>query len=421
MKYSLILAFCFLFSWCDAQKPQATNHKKIRPGAERMDIYLSLLKDKRVGIFANHTSMVGKVHLVDTLKKAGVNIKVIFGPEHGFRGTADAGEKLANYTDTQTGIPVISLYGNKRRPSEEDLREVDVLVFDIQDVGLRFYTYISSLEEFMNAAFEFGKPLMILDRPNPNGFYVDGPVLEPKFKSFVGMQPVPVVYGMTIGEYATMLAGEKWLNEKANARYDYYKRAQNSDDTAFHFLVIQNENYSHKSKYVLPVKPSPNLPEIQSVYWYASTCFFEGTVISEGRGTDKPFQIFGHPSLPKHLYRFTPTSREGAKEPKLKDQACYGWNLHDKTENVLKKLNNQLQLKYLLEAYQLFPEKEKFFILPKTGDPELAFFNKLAGNSTLMQQIKSGVPEKEIRESWGPGLREFKKIRKKYLLYEDFE
>ncbi len=346
---------------------------------------------------------------------------MIFGPEHGFRGTADAGEKLDNYVDQKTGIPVISLYGSKRRPSLEDVKDVDVLIFDIQDVGVRFYTYISSLEEFMNAAFEYGKPLLILDRPNPNGFYVDGPVLDPKYKSFVGMQPVPVVYGMTIGEYAMMLSGEKWLNEKANARAEYYKTAKNSADTPFHFLVIKCENYTHNSKFVLPVKPSPNLPEIQSIYWYPSTCFFEGTVLSEGRGTDKPFEIFGHPSLPKNLYKFTPTSRDGAKEPKLKDQVCYGWNISGTTEDVLKKVDNKVQLKYLLDAYKLFPAKDSFFILPKSGNADQSFFNKLAGNAELMQQIKSGVSEKEIRKSWEPKLSEFKKTRKKYLMYPDFE
>src|SRR5215203_581706 len=352
MKPILILLATTLSLCVLAQK---STPNSIRVGAERINVYLPLLKGKTVGIFANQTSMVGNTHLVDTLKKSGVNIKVIFGPEHGFRGTADAGEKVGNYIDKQTGIPVVSLYGSKRRPSPEDVKDVDILIFDIQDVGVRFYTYISSLEEFMNAAFEYGKPLMVLDRPNPNGFYVDGPVLEPKFKSFVGMQPVPIVYGMTIGEYAMMIAGEKWLSEKANARHDYYKTAQNSADTPFHFLVIKNGNYTHKSKYVLPVKPSPNLPEIQSIYWYPSTCFFEGTVLSEGRGTDKAFQVFGHPSLPKTLYRFTPTSREGAKDPKLKDQQCYGWNLSGNPENVLKKINGRLQLKYLLEAYMLFP------------------------------------------------------------------
>ena len=305
-----VLFFALIISSCHAQKQgqatsdnkqiPATNAQRIMPGAERINVYLPLIKGRKVGIFANQTSTVGNTHLVDTLKKLGVNIKVIFGPEHGFRGTADAGEKIGNYVDQKTGIPVVSLYGTKRRPSGEDVKDVDILIFDIQDVGVRFYTYISSLEEFMEAAFEMGKPLMILDRPNPNGHYVDGPVLDKKYKSFVGMQPVPVVYGMTIAEYAMMIAGEKWLGEKANARYDYYKNyAQNSVDTPFHFQIIKNANYNHKSKYILPVKPSRNLPNIQSIYLYPSTCFFEGTVLSEGRGTNKQFQVFGHPSLPK--------------------------------------------------------------------------------------------------------------------------
>jgi uncharacterized protein YbbC (DUF1343 family) len=425
MKYILVLLiFCLSLPVIAQKKEAATPDKNpghILAGAERLNVYLPLLKGKRVGIFANQTSMVGNSHLVDTLKKSGINIRVIFGPEHGFRGTADAGEKIGNYTDEKTGIPVVSLYGTKRRPSEEDLRNVDILVFDIQDVGVRFYTFISSLEEFMNAAFEYGKPLMILDRPNPNGFYVDGPVLDPKYKSFVGMQPIPVVYGMTIGEYAMMLAGEKWLSQKANVRHEYYQRAENSPpDTLFHFLVIKCGNYNHKSKYVLPVKPSPNLPEIQSVYWYPSTCYFEGTVISEGRGTEKPFEIFGHPALPKNLYRFTPVSRDGAKDPKLQNKICYGWNLSGTPEAVLKKTDNRIQLGYLLKAYQLFPDKANFFIPPKSGNMDEAFFNKLAGNGQLMQQIKSGLSEKAIRASWQPGLDAFKKIRKKYLLYEDF-
>ena len=404
-----------------SQKSAPNTPGPILAGAERLSVYLPLLKGKNVGIFANHTSTVGSSHLVDTLKKSGVSIKVIFGPEHGFRGTADAGEKIGNYIDEQTGIPVVSLYGSKRRPSEEDLKDVDIMLFDIQDVGVRFYTYISSLEEYMNAAFEYGKPLLILDRPNPNGFYVDGPVLEKKFKSFVGMQPVPVVYGMTIGEYAMMLAGERWLSEKANQRHEYYKRAKNTPpDTMFHFMVIKCGNYTHDSKYVLPVRPSPNLPEIQSIYWYPSTCYFEGTVLSEGRGTEKPFQIFGHPDLPKNLYAFTPISRDGAKEPKLKDKLCYGWNLSGTPDQVLRQVDNRIQLKYLIEAYKKFPDKNKFFIAPKSGKWEESFFNKLAGNAKLMEQLKAGVSEKDIRKSWEPGLTKFKTIRKKYLLYPDF-
>ncbi|MBK5270010.1 MAG: DUF1343 domain-containing protein [Bacteroidia bacterium] len=388
---------------------------RLIPGAERVNVYVPLIKGKRIGIFANQTSMVGNTHLVDTLRKLGVDIKKIFAPEHGFRGTASAGEELGNYIDNKTGIPVISLYGNKRRPSVDDLKDIDILIFDIQDVGVRFYTYISSLQEYMEAAFESSKLLMILDCPNPNGFYVDGPVLDIKFRSFLGMQPIPIVYGMTMGEYAKMIAGERWLSsEKANSKYDYYRTAENSPDTAFHFLVIKNKNYDHNSKYVLPVKPSPNLPEIQSIYLYPSTCLFEGTALSEGRGTDKPFQKFGHPLLPKTLYSFTPKPNEGAKSSKHYFKKCYGWNLHGSPEEVLKKVNNHIQLKWLIEAYKIFPGKDTFFL--KTNG-----FNRLAGNDILMQQIKDNKSEEEIRKSWEPALSEFKKIRKKYLLYDDFE
>ena len=402
-----------------SQTPISTSD--ILPAAYRTQVYLPLLKGKRIGIFANHTATIGNKHLVDTLLSLGIKITKAFGPEHGFRGTADAGEKVENYIDRTTGIPVISLYGKKRKPSAEDLADIDILLFDIQDVGTRFYTFISSLQDFMEAAFENSKPLMILDRPNPNGFYVDGPVLDTAFKSFVGMQPIPIVYGMTMSEYAFMIAGERWLSAKANEKHDYYKRAENSKDTLFHFQVIKCANYTHKRKYILPIKPSPNIPDMASVYWYGSTCLFEGTILSEGRGTDHPFAIFGHPSLPKNLYAFTPTSRDGAKEPKLKDQLCYGWNLFGSNEQVLQQVNNKVQIKYLLDAYQLFPDKENFFIKNKSGNPLYNSFNRLAGSNELMEQIKAGKTEKEIRNSWQPSLDTFKKIRKKYLLYVDFE
>jgi len=383
--------------------------QEIKPGAYQTSEYLPALKGKRIGLFANHTATIGNKHLVDTLVSLGLTITKAFGPEHGFRGTADAGEKVGDYKDAATGIPVISLYGKKRRPSADDLQDVDVMLFDIQDVGTRFYTYISSLEEFINSAIENNKPLIILDRPNPNGFYVDGPVLDTAYKSFVGMQRIPMVYGMTMGEYAKMLIGEKWEKAAATA------------SSLPNITIIKNKNYTHKSKYVLPVKPSPNLGTMSSVYWYGSNCLFEGTVLSEGRGTDFPFAIFGHPSLPKTLYTFTPTSRDGAKEPKLKDQTCYGWNLAGTDKEVLQKVDGKIQLSYLLEAYKLFPEKEKFFITPKSGKPTDYFFNKLAGNDALQKQIIAGASEKEIRASWAEGLNAFKKIRKKYLLYTDFE
>ncbi len=393
---------------------QSANNQPVIPGAERMNVYLPLLKGKAVAVFANQTSMVKSTHLVDTLLQRGVNVVKIFGPEHGFRGNADAGEHVGDAKDAKTGIPVISLYGNHKKPTADDLKDVDVLIFDIQDVGVRFYTYISSLQYYLEAALENHKPLMILDRPNPNGFYVDGPVLDTNFKSFIGMQPVPIVYGMTIGEYALMLAGENWLSAKANAINAYNITTEPTADTPFHVTVIKCKNYDHKTRYMLPVNPSPNLREMQSIYLYPSTCFFEGTVMSEGRGTDKPFQVFGHPSLPNTLYSFTPKPNAGAKSSKCFFQQCYGWNLSATIEEVLKGLNNRIQLKYFIEAYRLFPGKDSFFLKNN-------FINKLAGNDIFMQQVKQGLPEEEIRKSWQPGLIAFKAIRKKYLLYEDFE
>jgi len=416
MRHYLIVIL-FLTSFSFSTKAQ----QKIIPGAERMEDYLPLLKGKRIGVFSNQTSVVGKTLLVDTLQKSGIDIVTIFGPEHGFRGTADAGEKVGNYVDLQTGIPVVSLYGSKNKPSPEDLENIDILLFDLQDVGTRFYTYINSMQRYMEAAFENNKPLIILDRPNPNGFYIDGPVLEPNFKSGIGLQPIPVVYGMTIGEYALMLAGEKWLSPEANRQYANYKLTRKPGDNSYRLLIIKNKNYDHNSKYILPVKPSPNLPDMQSIYLYPSTCFFEGTTLSEGRGTDKPFQVFGAPSLPKDLYSFTPNPTEGAKNSKHYGEVCYGWNLSGTKEEVLAKVNNQVQLKWLMEAYRLFPEKDSFFIVPKSGEMEDSFFDKLAGNDQLWRQITEGKTEQEIRASWQPKLDEFKKIRKKYLLYKDFD
>ena len=390
------------------------------PGAYRMSVYVPLIKGKRIGVFANQTSVIGNTNLIDTLLRQGVNITKIFSPEHGFRGNADAGVQTDNYVDSATHIPVISLYGKKLKPTAADFDNVDVLVFDIQDVGVRFYTYISSLQYFIEAACENSKPLMILDRPDPNGFYVGGPVLDTNYRSFIGMQPVPVVYGMTIGEYAMMIAGERWLStEAANKKYDYYKvSAQNSADTPFHFLVIKCLNYNHTSKYQLPVKPSPNLVDMKSIYWYPSTCFFEGTNLSEGRGTDKPFQIFGAPSLPKDMYAFTPVAKKGAASPKYLNQVCYGWNVSDTSSPSD---DGKIHLQYLIDAYKLFPVKDSFFIKSKTNKATDYFFNKLAGNAILMQQLIDRKSEDEIRTSWQPALTSFKQIRKKYLLYKDFE
>lgn len=413
--FRIYLFVLTIFACIPAFSQEKPALQKPIPGAERMHVYLPLLKGKKVAIFANQTSLVGKTHLVDTLLKEGINIVKIFGPEHGFRGDASAGEKIGNMIDKKTGIPITSLYGNHKKPVEEDVKDLDVLVFDIQDVGVRFYTYISSLEYFLEAALEMHKPLLILDRPNPNGFYVDGPVLKPEFKSFIGMQPIPIVYGMTMGEYALMLTGENWLSQKANEINAYNITTQPTADTPFHLQVIKCRNYDHTTKYELPVMPSPNLRSMQSIYLYPSTCFFEGTVLSEGRGTDKPFQVFGHPKLPKTLkYSFTPRPNTGAKSSKCYYQKCYGWNLGGSTTEVLKKLNGKIQLKYLIDAYKLFPGKDSFFLKNN-------FINKLAGNDELQDQIKKGISETAIRQSWEPALGNFKTIRKKYLLYKDFE
>jgi len=385
----------------------------VMPGAERMNVYLPLLKGKAVAVFANQTSMVKNTHLVDTLLSSGINVVKIFGPEHGFRGDADAGEHVKDAKDKKTGLPVISLYGNHKKATAEDLKDVDVLIFDIQDVGVRFYTYISSLQYYLEAALENHKPLLILDRPNPNGFYVDGPVLDMKYKSFVGMQPIPIVYGMTIGEYALYLAGENLLSKEANAINAYNITTKPTADTPFHVQIIKCKNYDHHTKYILPVMPSPNLKTMQSIYLYPSTCFFEGTVCSEGRGTDMPFQVFGHPNFPKNLYSFIPKPNAGAKNSKCFYQTCYGWNLGGTNEEVLKLVDNKIQLKYLINAYKLFPGKDSFFLKNN-------FINKLAGTDKLMQQIKEGKSEAEIRKSWEPALTAFKEKRKKYLLYADF-
>jgi len=362
----------------------------VQPGAERLDAYLFMLKGKRVGVFANHSSWVGKTPLVDELLRHHIHVVKIFAPEHGFQTNVDS--HIHDKVDNKTGIPIISLYGKKLTPTDKDLQDVDILLFDIQDVGVRFYTYISSLQKLMEAAVNYHKPLIILDRPNPNGFYVDGPVLNLKYKSFTGMQPIPVVYGMTMGEYAKMLIGEQWLNVTPKTKARQLK-----------LTVIRCAHYTHKSLYVPPIKPSPNLPDIQSIYLYPSIGLMEATRLSVGRGTDKPFQVFGHPRLPTK-FTFIP------KSSPYRNQICHGWNLVDDKKSVLKKINNRLQIKYLIEAYRLYPDKNRFF----------AGFSYAAGNDLLALQIKAGMSEQDIRKSWGPALAEFKKIRKKYLLYEDF-
>jgi uncharacterized protein YbbC (DUF1343 family) len=424
----LLLAFLLSSAVAQSQSASATS-ATILTGADQLDEYLPLLQGQSVAIFANQTSVIGGSHLVDTLLKKGIRIKKIFSPEHGFRGDADAGAKVGNQTDPATGIPVISLYGTRTKPTPDDLADVDVLLYDVQDVGVRFYTYIASLQRFLEAAIGNNRPLIILDRPNPNGSYVDGPVLDTKFRSFVGMQPIPVVYGMTIGEYARMLIGEQWLdpavtnqlntihaiNQSAD-RIDSMihalrKRPVNVRLNDFRLIVIPCLNYTHKSKYTLPVKPSPNLPTMQSVYLYPSLCLFEGTAISLGRGTDKPFQQFGSPYFPAGSYTFTPTSTPGAHNPPLLGQRCNGFDLSQ--INVAKETGGRWSLRWILKAYSLFPDKAHFF----TGNGST--FDRLAGTAILEEQILQGLTEEDIRKSWEPALTDFKKIRKKYLLYAD--
>jgi uncharacterized protein YbbC (DUF1343 family) len=376
-------------------------------GADQMGQYIPMLKGKRVAVFANATSMVGQAHLVDTLVKKGVNIHTIFSPEHGFRGDADAGATVGNQQDPATGIPIVSLYGSKVKPGPADLEAIDVMVYDIQDVGVRFYTYISSLQKYMEAAIENHIPLVVLDRPDPNGSYVDGPVLDTAFRSFVGEQPIPVVYGMTIGEYAQMLLGEGWVKTDVSTLGTPPTAAK----PGFRLVVIPCKGYTHHSRYALPVKPSPNLPNMQSVYLYPSLCLFEGTGVSLGRGTPKPFQQFGAPSFPDSLYHFIPQPVPGALKPPLLSQTCYGYDLSG--IDVAKETGNRISLQWLLKAYSLYPDKEHFFNGNGSG------FDRLAGSSVLRQQLRDGLTEAGIRKSWEPALEHFKLIRKKYLLYAE--
>ena len=384
----------------------------IRTGADQLERYLPLLEGRSVAIFGNATTIVGKTHLVDTLLKKGIRIVKLFSPEHGFRGEADAGAVVSSQTDPVTGLPIISLYGTQSKPTSTDLEDVDVMVFDMQDVGVRFYTYLASMQKYLEAAIENDRPMILLDRPDPNGWLVDGPVLDTAYRSNVGMQPVPIVYGLTMGEYARMLMGEHWLNPHADSLAALLaKRPAAQQKNGFKLTIIPCQNYTHHSRYTLPVKPSPNLPNMQSVYLYASICLFEGTAISLGRGTDKPFQQFGHPLFPKNLYSFTPKSVPGATKPPQLDKVCYGYDLSG--ADALKEVGDGFTLKWVLQAYRLFPGKDTFFLRTGKG------FDRLAGGSTLRQQIRQGMTEQAIRKSWEPALSDFKKTRKKYLLYAE--
>jgi len=387
----IIIAFILHFNAFGVNNNYSSS--KIKVGA---DLYYNKLKDKNIAIVANHTSKIGTQSIIDTLKSRGIKIKKIFCPEHGFRGDADAGEKINNYVDKKTGIPVISLYGNNYKPKLTDLADIDIIVFDIQDVGVRFYTYISTMHYVMEACAENKIEFIVLDRPNPNGYYVDGPVLKKGFESFVGMHPVPWVHGMTVGEYAKMINGQGWLKNALKCN----------------LTVIPIENYTHSTKYVLPIKPSPNLPNMTSVYLYPSLCIFEGTVISVARGTDFPFQAYGHPKLKATEFFFIPRSIKGAaKYPPYEKQKCFGFDLRNIDEAKLQN-TKQINLDYLINAYKNFPDKSKFFN---------SLFDKLAGSKTLKNSIISGILENKIRESWANDIAEFKKIRKTYLLYPDFE
>ena len=381
---------------CAQKSNQNASTVKIKTGAEKINVYLPLLKGKNIAIVANQTSVIEKrekkkenrvfTHVVDSLLSLNIKIKKVFAPEHGFRGKADAGEIIKDGFDAKTGLQIVSLYGKNKKPSTIQLKGIDAVVFDIQDVGTRFYTYISSLHYVMEACAEMEIPVIILDRPNPNAHYVDGPVLESAHSSFVGMHKVPVVYGMTIGEYGKMINGEKWL-----------KNGIQCDLT-----VIPLENYIHQTKYSLPIKPSPNLPNDKSINLYPSLCFFEGTNVSAGRGTAMQFQIYGSPFLEKSTFSFTPQANEGAKYPKYKNKRCFGEDLRTARNE------NKLNLSYLIKAYQQNTTKEFFN----------AFFTKLAGTEKLQKQLEKEVSEKEIRASWEKDLEAFKEVRNKYLIYK---
>ncbi|MEM1124357.1 MAG: DUF1343 domain-containing protein, partial [Bacteroidota bacterium] len=356
--------------------------------------YLDQLLDKNIALVVNQTSTIGQTHLADTLLNLGVEIQQIFAPEHGFRGKADAGEKVVDGVDSKTNIPLVSLYGKNKKPSARQLEGIDLVVFDIQDVGARFYTYISTLHYVMEACAENDVPLLVLDRPNPNGHYIDGPILEADYQSFVGMHPIPVVHGMTIAEYAQMVNGEGWLKEGVQCQ----------------LTTVSCQNYTHETVYELPVKPSPNLPNNRSIYLYPSLCFFEGTVFSVGRGTNSQFQIFGHPDFQKGDYTFVPQPMEGAKYPKLEGDSCRGFDL---TQLPLANIRETkaLNLDYLIMAYQNYPNPEEFFL-------KNLFFDKLAGGKKLREQIVAGRTAEEIKQTWQQDLHQFKRTRAKYLLYD---
>lgn len=389
LKKLILLTFLSCTVGMTACQPERV-HAQVLTGAEQPELYLHLLENKRVGIVANQTSIMPQrdtTHVVDFLLNQGVNLKKVFVPEHGFRGTADAGEKVDNSIDSKTGLPIISVYGNNRKPSPDQLEDLDVIIFDLQDVGVRFYTYISTMHYMMEAAAEQGKKVLIFDRPNPLGDYIDGPIRKKGFESFVGMHPIPIVHGLTVGELAQMINGEKWLANGLTAS----------------LKIIPVKNWTHDEPYPLPVKPSPNLPNDLAIRLYPSTCFFEGTIVSLGRGTLFPFQVYGYPDSKFGDFTFTPTSIVGmSKNPPHQNKKCYGVDLRDES------LSHQLTLQYLLDAFHKSGKKDEFFN---------RYFTTLSGTDELKKQILSGKTEEEIRKSWQDGLEAYRQIRSHYLLY----
>jgi uncharacterized protein YbbC (DUF1343 family) len=393
IKLSILVFSLFFVINSNAQK--GSNQPAVKVGAERMEAYLPFLKDKNIALVANHTALVKESHLADTLISLGINLKKIFSPEHGFRGLADAGEHLGNYTDEKTGLPVISLYGKNFKPKPEDLTGIDIVVFDIQDVGVRFYTYLSTMHYVMEACAENEIKFLLLDRPNPNGYFIDGPVLDMKYKSFVGMHPIPLVHGMTLGELAKMINGEGWLKNGMQCDLE----------------IISCENYIHATMYRLPVKPSPNLPNMLAVYLYPSLGLFEGTAMNVGRGTEFPFQVYGHPDMKNTVFSYTPVSLEGSdKNPKHKDRLCNGVDLRDFEERFVVD-RKEIIFEWLQFAYKSMDNKEDFF------NP---FFKNLVGNEQIEEMIKRGAGITQIRRSWEKDVAQFRELRKNYLLYKDF-
>ena len=382
----IVILTCITF-YCQA------NQNRVIVGAEQTNVYLPLLKNKRIAIFSNHTGMIGNRHLLDVLLENKINVVAIFSPEHGFRGNADAGEHVSSSVDSKTGVPILSLYDGKLgRPSEESMRKFDLLIIDIQDVGLRFYTYYASMVRLMDACAEYNRKMLILDRPNPNGHYVDGPILDMKYKSSVGWLPIPIVHGMTLGELALMVNGERWL--PASRICD--------------ITVIKCKNYTHQTMYELPIPPSPNLPNMKAVYLYPSTCYFEATPVSLGRGTQLPFQIYGHPNMLGYDYTFTPQSIPGAKNPPQLNRICHGVNLSElSNEEIWKK---GVDLSYLIDAYRNLNMDDYFF---------RPFFELLTGRDYVRKMIKQGKNADEIKAMWKEDVEKFKIQRKPYLIYEE--